>query len=62
MNVLIPGKWIPDLTFSLVEAGPRIQPQLSPKALLALEQIGVTVKLNNPVSAARQDGVMVGNE
>jgi len=55
-----------DLSIILVEAGPRsltgFDPKLSDKTLLALEQMGVTVKLNNPVSAVRQNGVMVGNE
>ena len=55
-----------DLSIILVEAGPRVlpgfDPALSAKALTALERMGVTVKLNNPVSAVRADGVMVGNE
>lgn len=55
-----------DLSIILVEAGPRVLPgfdaKLSAKALTALERMGVTVKLNNPVSAIRQDGVMVGTE
>lgn len=55
-----------DLSIILVEAGPRIlpgfDPTLSVKALTALERMGVTVKLNNPVSAVRPDGVLVGNE
>lgn len=55
-----------DLSIILVEAGPRVlpgfDPALSAKALTALERMGVTVKLNNPVSAVRADGVMVGLE
>lgn len=55
-----------DLAIILVEAGPRILPgfdaKLSVKALTVLEHMGVTVKLNNPVTAVRADGVMVGNE
>jgi NADH:ubiquinone reductase (H+-translocating) len=55
-----------DLSIILVEAGPRIlpgfDPKLSAKAADALAHMGVTVKLNNPVSAVRPDGVMVGNE
>lgn len=55
-----------DLSIILVEAGPRVLPgfdaKLSDKALAALERMGVTVKLNNPVSAVRVDGVMVGSE
>ncbi len=55
-----------DLSIVLVEAGPRVlpafDPKLSAKALAILEGMGVTVKLNSPVSAVRSDGVMVGNE
>lgn len=55
-----------DLSIILVEAGPRILPgfdaRLSAKALTVLERMGVIVKLNNPVTAVRADGVMVGNE
>ncbi len=55
-----------DLSIILVEAGPRVLPgfdvKLSAKALIALERMGVTVKLNNPVTAVRQDGVMVETE
>ncbi|MBX3303955.1 MAG: NAD(P)/FAD-dependent oxidoreductase [Nitrospira sp.] len=57
---------IEDLSIVLVEAGSRVlpgfDPKLSAKALTVLERMGVTVKLNNPVSAVRSDGVMVGNE
>jgi NADH dehydrogenase len=55
-----------DLSIILVEAGPRILPgfdaKLSAKALGVLERMGVAVMLNNPVSAVRSDGVMVGTE
>ena len=55
-----------DLSIILVEAGPRIlpgfDPKLSAKALALLRRMGVIVKLNNPVTAIRADGVMVGNE
>lgn len=55
-----------DLSIILVEAGPRIlpgfDPKLSAKAAGTLAHMGVTVKLNNPVSVVRADGVMVGNE
>jgi NADH dehydrogenase len=55
-----------DLSILLVEAGPRILPgfdaKLSAKAATALARIGVTVKVNSPVSAVRVDGVMVVQE
>ena len=55
-----------DLSIILVEAGPRIlagfDPKLSAKGLAMLERIGVTVKLNHPVTAVRADGVMAGHE
>jgi NADH:ubiquinone reductase (H+-translocating) len=55
-----------DLSIILVEAGSRIlsefDPTLSAKALAALERMGVTVKLNKPVTAIRVDGVMLGDE
>lgn len=55
-----------DLSITRVEAGSRIlsgfNPTLSTKALTVLEQMGVTVKLNTPVTAVRADGVMVGEE
>ena len=61
-----PHLHLEDLSIILVEAGPRVlpgfAPALSAKALSALERMGVTVKLNNPVSAVRTDGVMVGPE
>jgi NADH dehydrogenase len=55
-----------DLSIVLVEGGPRILPgfseDLSVKASAALTHMGVTIKLNSPVSAVRADGVMIGNE
>jgi NADH dehydrogenase len=55
-----------DLAILLVEGGSRILPGFSPdlsaKAATALEHMGVTVKLNSPVSDIRSDGVMIGNE
>ncbi len=61
-----PHLGLEDLSIILVEAGPRILPgfdaRLSAKALTVLERMGVIVKLNNPVTVVRPDGVMVGNE
>ena len=61
-----PHLHLEDLSIVLVEAGSRVlpgfDPKLSAKALTVLQRMGVTVKLNNPVSAVRSDGVMVGNE
>ncbi len=55
-----------DLAILLVEGGPRILPafnaDLAAKAATALERMGVTIKLNSPVSDIRGDGVMIGNE
>jgi NADH dehydrogenase len=55
-----------DLSIVLVEGGPRILPGfsegLSAKASVALANMGVTIKLNSPVSAVREDGVIIGNE
>jgi len=55
-----------DLSIILVEAGSRLlpecDPKLSAKSLAVLEQMGVTVKLNQPVTAVRIDGVMLGDE
>lgn len=55
-----------DLSIILVEAGPRILPgfdtTLSAKAATALSRMGVTIKLNSPVSVVQADGAMVGQE
>jgi NADH dehydrogenase len=55
-----------DLSILLVEGSPRILPgfdaTLSAKAATALARIGVTVKVNSPVSAVQADGAMVGEE
>ena len=55
-----------DLAILLVEAGPRILPgfssDLSANAATALERMGVTIKLNSPVTDVRSDGVMIGDE
>jgi len=57
---------IEDLSIILVEAGPRILPgfdsTLSVKAAGALTHMGVTIKLNSPVTAVTPDGVQVGSE
>ncbi|MDR4466114.1 MAG: NAD(P)/FAD-dependent oxidoreductase [Nitrospira sp.] len=66
MGLDYPHLHLQDLSIVLVEAGPRVlpgfDPKLSAKALNTLERMGVTVKLNNPVTAVYSDGVMVGNE
>lgn len=55
-----------DLSIILVEAGPRILPgfdsRLSAKAASALGHMGVTIKLNSPVTAVTPDGVQIGAE
>ena len=55
-----------DLSIILIEGGSRILPGFNPtvsaNALSTLERMGVTVKLNKPVTAVRTDGVMLGNE
>jgi NADH dehydrogenase len=55
-----------DLAILLVEAGPRILPGfsagLSASASAALERMGVTIKLNSPVTDIRSDGVMIRKE
>jgi NADH dehydrogenase len=55
-----------DLAILLVEAGPLILPgfssDLSASASAALERMGVTIKLNSPVTDIRSDGVVIGNE
>ena len=54
------------LSIMLVEAGPRIlpgfDPALSAKAAQALIHMGVTIKLNSPVYAIKNDSVRVGDE
>lgn len=54
------------LSIILIEAGPRIlsgfNPELSAKAAQALVRMGVTIKLNSPVSAIENDTVRVGEE
>ncbi|MGQ0694335.1 MAG: NAD(P)/FAD-dependent oxidoreductase [Nitrospiraceae bacterium] len=61
-----PSLRLEDLAILLVEAGSRILPGLSPdlsaKAATALEGMGVTIRLNSPVSEIRADGVMIGSE
>jgi NADH dehydrogenase len=55
-----------DLAILLVEAGPRILPgfsaDLSASASIALERMGVTIKLKSPVTDISSDGVTIGNE
>ncbi len=57
---------VEDLSITLVEAGSRIlselDPKLSARALAALHRMGVTVKLNTPVTAVCAGGVMLGDE
>lgn len=61
-----PTLQLDDLAIVLVEGGPRILPafsaDLSAKATTALARMGVTIRLNSPVSAIRADGVMIGDE
>jgi NADH dehydrogenase len=61
-----PALRLDSLSIILVEAGPRIlpgfDPALSAKALTALERMGVTIKLNSPVSTVAAGGVMAGHE
>jgi NADH:quinone reductase (non-electrogenic) len=61
-----PNLRLDDLAILLVEGGPRILPgfsqDLSAKAAAALERMGVTIKLNSPVSDIHVDGVMMGKE
>lgn len=55
-----------DLAILLVEAGPRIlsgfSPDLSARAAAALQRMGVTIRLNSPVTDIRPDGVAIGGE
>ena len=61
-----PNLRLDDLAILLVEGGSRILPGFSPdlsaKAVTALERMGVTIKLNSLVSGIRADGVMIGSE
>ncbi len=61
-----PSLRLEDLSIVLVEAGPRILPgfnsKLSAKAAAALARMGVTIKLNSPVSAVLADRVRIGQE
>jgi NADH dehydrogenase len=61
-----PNLRLDDLAILLVEGGSRILPGFSPdlsaKAVTALERMGVMIKLNSPVSEIRADGVMIGSE
>jgi NADH dehydrogenase len=61
-----PSLCLDDLSVLLVEGGPRIlsgfTPDLSAKAVVALERKGVTIKLNSPVSEIRADGLVIGGE
>jgi NADH dehydrogenase len=55
-----------DLGIVLVEAGPRLlpafKPALSAHAADALRAMGVTIKLNSPVTDIRPDGLTIGTE
>jgi NADH dehydrogenase len=55
-----------DLTILLVEAGPRIlpafTPDLSARAAAALRRMGVTIRVNSPVTDIQQDGLTIGHE
>ncbi|MCA1957713.1 MAG: NAD(P)/FAD-dependent oxidoreductase [Nitrospira sp.] len=66
MGPEFPSLKLDDLSILLVEGGPRIlpgfAPELSAKAAASLERMGVTVKVNSPVSEIRADGAMIGNE
>src|SRR5215217_3967391 len=59
-----PNLRLDDFVILLVEAGPRLlsafSPDLSARATKTLEQMGVTVKLNSPVTDIRSDGLTVG--
>ncbi|MCP9454631.1 MAG: NAD(P)/FAD-dependent oxidoreductase [Nitrospira sp.] len=66
MGPEFPSLRLDDLSILLVESGPRIlpgfAPELSAKAAASLERMGVTVKVNSPVSDIRADRVRIGNE
>ena len=61
-----PNLRLDDLAILLVEAGSRIlsgfTPDLSAKAAIALERMGVTIRLNSLVSEIRADGLAIGSE
>ena len=61
-----PNLRLADLAILLVEGGPRIlpgfDPELSRKAVMALERKGVTIKLNSPVSEICTEGLVVRDE
>lgn len=55
-----------DLAIVLIEAGPRLlpgfSPELSARAATALARMGVTVRLNSPVTDIRPDGLLIGTD
>ncbi|HJT22295.1 MAG TPA: NAD(P)/FAD-dependent oxidoreductase [Nitrospira sp.] len=55
-----------NVTILLVEAGPRILPAFSPdlsaRAADALEHMGVTIRVNSPVTDIQADGLTIGQE
>jgi NADH dehydrogenase len=55
-----------DLAIVLVEAGPRIlsgfSPELSARAAEALGRMGVTIKVNSPVTDIRPEGLTIGTD
>ena len=61
-----PNLHLDDLAILLVEADSRIlpgfTPDLSAKAAIALERMGVTIRLNSLVSEIRADGLAIGSE
>jgi NADH dehydrogenase len=61
-----PSLHLDDLAIVLVEGGSRILPgfraDLSAKATRTLERMGVTVRLNSPVTDIRADGAVIGTE
>lgn len=61
-----PSLRLNDLAIVLVEAGPRIlsgfSPMLSARAARTLERMGVTIRVNSPVTDIRPDGLTIGTE
>ncbi|ALA58129.1 NAD(P)/FAD-dependent oxidoreductase [Nitrospira moscoviensis] len=61
-----PSLRLDDLAIVLIEAGPRILPAFSPdlsaRAAGALQRMGVTIKLDTPVTDIRSDGLTIGTE